>query len=190
MARRSARSPPPRPAAAPAAPARMPRVGKPKRRQHRDRRQNPIQRDVERETRQKTWVQPGVQPPPHGQRCTGVSRARTSPRPRPRRRAAGEATPMVERACRPASPKAATVRSEAPFITTASCTKSGAQAMKPPRRTNLAMLASPPGKLVCSCASTLIRQSRAACWPSSMVTPPAPVCRSPRPCHRWPAIAR
>ena len=46
-----------------------------------------------------------------------------------------EGTPMVVRACRPASPKISTARSEAPFITTACWVNSAGAAMKPPSRT-------------------------------------------------------
>ena len=56
------------------------------------------------------------------------------PLPPPRRRAA-TGTPMVVRACRPASPNTATARSEAPFITWACPVKAGGAAMKPPSRT-------------------------------------------------------
>ena len=42
---------------------------------------------------------------------------------------------MVVRACRPLSPKAATIRSEAPFITFGPSRKPGAELMKPPSRT-------------------------------------------------------
>src|SRR5690606_10156446 len=45
------------------------------------------------------------------------------------------ATPTVDRAWRPLSPRTSTMRSEAPFMTAARLTKPGTALMKPPSRT-------------------------------------------------------
>ena len=71
--------------------------------------------------------------------------------------AGSEATPTVVRAWRPLSPKAATIRSEAPFSTLGPSRKSGAELMKPPSRTTRTTLSrSPSAALIC--ASRLIAQ--------------------------------
>ena len=54
------------------------------------------------------------------------------------------ATPTVVRAWRPLSPNAATIRSEAPFITLGPSAKPGAELMKPPSRTTRAILSRSP----------------------------------------------
>ena len=84
--------------------------------------------------------------------------------------AGSEATPTVVRAWRPLSPKAATIRSEAPFSTFGPSRKSGAELTKPPSRTTRTTLSrSPSAALIC--ASRLIAQPRAAALPCSTVTP-------------------
>src|SRR5450631_818255 len=81
-----------------------------------------------------------------------------------------EATPTVVRAWRPLSPKAATIRSEAPFSTFGPARKSGAELTKPPSRTTRITLSrSPSAALIC--ASRLMAQPRAAALPCSTVTP-------------------
>src|SRR5205085_1819573 len=84
--------------------------------------------------------------------------------------AGSEATPTVVRAWRPLSPKAATIRSEAPLRTFGPSKKSGAELMKPPRRTTRTTLSRSPSAAL-TWASRLIAQPRAAAAPSSMVTP-------------------
>src|SRR5262249_7298743 len=54
------------------------------------------------------------------------------------------ATPTVVRACRPLSPSAATMRSEAPFITLGPSRKPGSELMKPPKRTTCLTLSRSP----------------------------------------------
>src|ERR1700730_12170736 len=75
--------------------------------------------------------------------------------------AGNAATPTVERACLPLSPKAATMTSEAPFITFGPSTKPAAELMKPPSRTTRATLSRSPIAAL-TCASRLIAQARAA----------------------------
>ena len=82
------------------------------------------------------------------------------------------ATPTVVRACRPLSPNAATIRSDAPFMTFGTVEESRAELMKPPSRTTRATLSRSPSAAL-SCASRLIAQARAAFWPSSTDTPRA-----------------
>src|SRR5579863_5772762 len=79
-------------------------------------------------------------------------------------------TPTVVRACRPLSPNAATIRSEAPLSTFGPSRKSGAELTKPPRRTTRATLSRSPIAAL-TCARRLIAQPRAAAAPCSMVTP-------------------
>ena len=88
-----------------------------------------------------------------------------------RRIGGSAATPTVERACLPLSPKAATIRSEAPFITFGPSTKPGAEFMKPPSRTTRTTLSRSPSAAL-TCASRLTAQARAAFCPSSIETPP------------------
>src|SRR5712671_2389723 len=71
-----------------------------------------------------------------------------------------EATPTVVRAWRPLSPKAATIRSEAPLSTFGPSRKSGAELTNPPRRTTRTTLSrSPSAALIC--ANRLMAQPRA-----------------------------
>src|SRR6478752_4406099 len=81
-----------------------------------------------------------------------------------------EATPTVVRAWRPLSPKAATIKSDAPFMTFGPSRKSGAELTKPPSRTTRMTLSrSPSAALIW--ASRLMAQPRAAALPCSTVTP-------------------
>src|SRR5262245_46355446 len=80
------------------------------------------------------------------------------------------ATPTVVRACRPLSPSAATMRSEAPFITLGPSRKPGSELMKPPKRITCLTLSRSPSAAL-TWASTLTAQARAAFWPSSRDTP-------------------
>src|ERR1700723_4596503 len=84
--------------------------------------------------------------------------------------AGSEATPTVVRAWRPLSPKAATIRSDAPLSTFGPSRKSGAELTKPPRRTTRATLSRSPMAAL-TCANRLMAQPRAAAAPCSMVTP-------------------
>src|SRR6185436_16736134 len=81
-----------------------------------------------------------------------------------------EATPTVVRACRPLSPNAVTIRSEAPLSTLGPSRKSGAELMKPPSRTTRTTLSRSPSAAL-TCASRLTPQPCAAALPCSMVTP-------------------
>src|SRR6185437_6797070 len=84
--------------------------------------------------------------------------------------AGSAATPTVVRAWRPLSPKAATIRSEAPLSTFGPSRKSGAELIKPPSRTTRTTLSrSPSAALIW--ASKLMAQPRAAAAPCSIVTP-------------------
>src|SRR5262249_20152327 len=84
---------------------------------------------------------------------------------------AGRTAPaMVLRACRPLSPKAATIRSEAPFITFGPSRKFGAELTKPPSRTTRTTLSRSPSAAF-TWPSTLMAQARAAFWPCSIDTP-------------------
>ena len=76
---------------------------------------------------------------------------------------------MVLRACRPISPNTSTARSEAPFITTACWVNPAGAAMKPPSRTMRATLSRSPAAAF-SCATRLMKQSRAAATPSATDT--------------------
>src|SRR5258706_14239543 len=72
-----------------------------------------------------------------------------------------EATPTVVRAWRPLSPKAATIRSEAPLSTFGASRKSGAELTKPPSRTTRTTLSRSPSAAL-TCASRLTAQPCAA----------------------------
>src|SRR3982074_1220420 len=81
-----------------------------------------------------------------------------------------EATPTVVRAWRPLSPKAATIRSDAPFSTFGPSRKSVAELPNPPSRTTRTTLSrSPSAALIW--AKRLMAQPRAAALPCSSVTP-------------------
>src|SRR3984885_3913101 len=84
--------------------------------------------------------------------------------------AGSEATPTVVRAWRPLSPKAATIRSDAPLSTFGPSTKSGAELTKPPSRTTRTTLSRSPSAAL-TCARRLMAQPRAAALPCSIVTP-------------------
>src|ERR1051326_2181861 len=95
------------------------------------------------------------------------------------------ATPTVVRACRPLSPNARTIRSEAPFITLGPSGKPAAELMKPPSRTTRITLSrSPSAALIWH--RMLIAQARAAFWPSSIETPaPSWPCAT-----SWPSASK
>ncbi len=112
-----------------------------------------------------------------------MARFRRSPRPRHRPRAAIAATPTVERAWAPFSPERGAIRSEAPFITSASRVKSSAQWMKPPRRTQWAIRSRSPSQRP-RLRQAIQRAKRRR--PAS----PRPRRPPPRPCRHGRAPAR
>src|SRR5579872_4764606 len=82
-----------------------------------------------------------------------------------------DATPTVVRAWRPLSPKAVTIRSEAPLSTFGPSRKSGVELTNPPSRTTRTTLSRSPSAAF-TWASRLMAQPRAAALPCSIATPP------------------
>src|SRR5580704_11597732 len=105
------------------------------------------------------------------------------------------ATPTVDLAWRPLSPRASTMKSEAPFITSAKLAKPGAALMKPPSLMQREILSRSP-KATLACARIFIAHKRAAACPSLLETstPSLPVCAGSSlpfgPKASWPETAR
>src|SRR5579872_5815233 len=107
--------------------------------------------------------------------------------------AGSEETPTVVRAWRPLSPKAATIKSEAPLSTFGPSRKSGTELTKPPRRTTRTTLSRSPSAAL-TCARRLMAQPRAAAAPCSTLTfaPSLPLAISlpSAPRQTWPETNR
>src|SRR5471030_969786 len=100
-----------------------------------------------------------------------------------------EPTPTAARACLPASPNSAAIRSLAPLATSGCWRYSGAALTNTPTfRQRTTRSRSPPHALL-SCASRLMAQSCAAAWPASsgMSTPSLPTYfKAPSAMGIWP----
>src|ERR1043166_8821118 len=134
-------------------------------------------------------VQPAMRDRPRGQPIEAAHDTSNEPSTSTAALSGSAATPTVVRACRPLSPNAVTIRSEAPFITLGPSGNRAAELMKPPSRTTRTTLSrSPSAALIWH--KRLMAQARAAFWPSSIETSaPSWPCATSLPSaskHSWP----
>ena len=98
------------------------------------------------------------------------------------------AADTADRACRPASPNAATRKSDAPLITFGWSVKSAVELTNPVSLTTRTSRDQSPPQAFFTCASRLIAQVRAAAAPSSMLmpSPSRPLINAPSACEICP----